>query len=62
MPENPCTDSLYEAYRRVTAERLAAMDNPSLRVWHLAGASHAIVAEHPQEMAALITDFLSPHN
>ncbi|MCW3817804.1 alpha/beta hydrolase [Micromonospora sp. DR5-3] len=59
LPEQQAFHELYEAYRRATAERLAALDNPSLRVLHLAGASHAMVAERPQELATLITDFLS---
>ncbi|MEW2144073.1 alpha/beta hydrolase [Micromonospora vinacea] len=62
LPEQQPFHDLYEAYRKVTAERLAAVDNPSLRVSHLAGASHAMVAERPQELATLITDFLSPHD
>ncbi|MGS2619506.1 alpha/beta fold hydrolase [Micromonospora sp. LZ34] len=62
LPEQQPFHSLYEAYRKVTAERLATVDNSSLRVWHLAGASHAMVAERPQELATLITDFLSPHD
>ncbi|SCF27387.1 alpha/beta fold hydrolase [Micromonospora chokoriensis] len=60
LPEQQPFHGLYEAYRKVTAERLAAVENPSLRVWHLAGASHAMVAERPQGLATLITDFLSP--
>ncbi|MFF5054724.1 alpha/beta fold hydrolase [Micromonospora sp. NPDC000663] len=62
LPEQQPFHGLYEAYRKATAERLATVDNPSLRVRHLAGASHAMVAERPQELATLITDFLSPHN
>ncbi|MEU5722688.1 alpha/beta hydrolase [Micromonospora sp. NPDC047738] len=58
LPEQQAFHEVYVAYRRATAERLAALDNPSLRVLHLAGASHAMVAERPQELAALITDFL----
>ncbi|MFE9653156.1 alpha/beta fold hydrolase [Micromonospora sp. NPDC006431] len=58
LPEQQAFHEVYAAYRRATAERLAALDNPSLRVLHLAGASHAMVAERPQELAALITDFL----
>ncbi|AXO32423.1 beta-ketoadipate enol-lactone hydrolase [Micromonospora sp. B006] len=59
LPEQQAFHELYAAYRRSTAERLASLDNPSLRVLHLAGASHAMVAERPQELATLITDFLS---
>ncbi len=58
LPEQQAFHELYTAYRRATSERLATLDNPSLRVMHLAGASHAMVAERPQELAALITDFL----
>lgn len=58
LPEQQAFHELYDAYRRANAERLAALDNPSLRVLHLAGASHAMVAERPRELAALITDFL----
>ncbi|MFG3680821.1 alpha/beta fold hydrolase [Micromonospora chalcea] len=59
LPEQQAFHELYAAYRRSTAERLASLDNPSLRVLHLAGASHAMVAERPQELATLISDFLS---
>ncbi|MEU7972452.1 hypothetical protein AB0B48_10460 [Micromonospora sp. NPDC049089] len=62
LPEQQPFHSLYEAYRKATAKRLATVDNPSLRVRHLAGASHAMVAERPQELATLVTDFLSPHH
>ncbi|MEU2612996.1 alpha/beta hydrolase [Micromonospora sp. NPDC007271] len=58
LPEQQAFHELYAAYRRATAQRLAALDNPSLRVMPLAGASHAMVAERPRELAALITDFL----
>ncbi|MEU4397687.1 alpha/beta fold hydrolase [Micromonospora orduensis] len=62
LPEQQPFHGLYEAYRKATAERLATVDNPSLRVRHLAGASHAMVAERPLELATLITNFLSPHH
>jgi pimeloyl-ACP methyl ester carboxylesterase len=58
LPEQHAFHDLYEAYRKANTARLATVDNPSLRVRHLAGASHAMVAERPQELAALITDFL----
>ncbi|KKK04818.1 alpha/beta fold hydrolase [Micromonospora sp. HK10] len=58
LPEQQAFHELYAAYRRATAEHLASLDNPSLRVRHLAGASHAMVAERPQELATLITGFL----
>jgi pimeloyl-ACP methyl ester carboxylesterase len=59
LPEQEAFAELYAAYRRGLAERLAAVDNPSLRVVHLTGASHAMVAERPAELAALVTDFLA---
>lgn len=59
LPEQQAFHELYVAYRRGIAEHLASLDNPSLRVLHFAGASHAMVAERPQELATLITDFLS---
>ena len=59
LPEQQAFHELYAAYRRAIAERLATLDNPALRVVHLAGASHAMVAERPHELATLITDFLS---
>ncbi|MFD2764251.1 alpha/beta fold hydrolase [Micromonospora eburnea] len=58
LPEQQAFGELYAAYRRATTERIAAVDNPSLRVVHLDGASHAMVAERPQELADLITHFL----
>jgi hypothetical protein len=33
--------------------------NPWLRVVHLDGASHAMVAERPRQLAELVTDFLA---
>ncbi|MET7374616.1 alpha/beta fold hydrolase [Micromonospora arida] len=62
LPEQQPFHGLYEAYRKVTAERLATVENPSLRVRRLVGASHAMVAERPDELATLITDFLNPHD
>ncbi|GIJ78397.1 Pimeloyl-ACP methyl ester carboxylesterase [Micromonospora phaseoli] len=59
LPEQEPFHELYATYRRATTERLADVGNPYLRVLHLAGASHAMVAERPSELAALITDFLS---
>ncbi|MEV1328616.1 alpha/beta hydrolase [Micromonospora costi] len=59
LPEQQAFHELYVAYRRATAERVAGVDNPSLRVLHLDGASHAMVAERPRELAALVTDFLA---
>ncbi|MGC4897307.1 alpha/beta fold hydrolase [Micromonospora sp. DT31] len=59
LPEQQAFHELYAAYRRANAERLACLHNPALQVLHLAGASHAMVAERPQEIATLITGFLS---
>ncbi|BCJ68308.1 alpha/beta fold hydrolase [Polymorphospora rubra] len=59
LPEQRPFHDLYAAYRRATAERLATVDNSALRVRHLAGASHAMVAEDPARIAALVTDFLA---
>ncbi|GAA5201113.1 alpha/beta fold hydrolase [Rugosimonospora acidiphila] len=59
LPEQRPFHELYAAFRRGVAERIASVaDNPCLRVVPLAGASHAMVAERPGEIAALITDFL----
>lgn len=58
IPEQEPFREVYAAYRRATAERLATIGNPRLRVVHLAGASHAMDAERPAELATLITDFL----
>ncbi|MEV7225858.1 alpha/beta hydrolase [Polymorphospora sp. NPDC051019] len=59
LPEQQPFHELYAAYRRGTAERLATVDNPALRVVRLSGASHAMVAEDPARIAALVTDFLA---
>ncbi|MBY8871299.1 alpha/beta hydrolase [Micromonospora sp. PLK6-60] len=58
LPEQEPFHEVYAAYRRATLERLATVRNPHLRVRQLTGASHAMVAERPAELAALITDFL----
>ncbi|MEV5690977.1 alpha/beta fold hydrolase [Micromonospora globbae] len=58
LPEQQAFHALYAAYRRATTERLATLDNPSVRVRHLAGASHAMIAEQPEELATLVTEFL----
>ncbi len=60
MPEQQPFGELYDAYRRGFAARVAAVDNPLLNVVHLEGASHAMVAERPGEVAELITRFLRP--
>lgn len=59
LPEQQPFHELYAAYRRATAERLDGVDNPHLRVRHLIGASHAMVAERPEEIATLVTGFLA---
>jgi len=59
LPEQEAFAELYAAHRRGLARRLEAVDNPALRVVHLAGASHAMVAERPAELAALVTGFLA---
>ncbi|MGI5144953.1 alpha/beta fold hydrolase [Plantactinospora sp. CA-294935] len=59
MPEQRPFHDLYAAHRRRVLERLAAVrDNPWLEVRELDGASHAMVAERPGELAELITRFL----
>jgi pimeloyl-ACP methyl ester carboxylesterase len=59
LPEQQPFDELYAAYRRGFDNRLAeaAGANPALRVARVEGASHAMVAERPGELAKLITDF-----
>jgi pimeloyl-ACP methyl ester carboxylesterase len=60
LPEQQPFHDLYAAYRRWLAERIATVqDNPWLRVVSLAGASHAMVAERPDRVAALVTGFLA---
>jgi pimeloyl-ACP methyl ester carboxylesterase len=61
LPEQQPFHELYEAYRQGLFARIAgaAQDNPRLRVVRLAGASHAMVAERPGQLAELITDFLA---
>ncbi len=61
LPEQEPFHDLYAAYRRGLAEgvRDAARANPQLRVVELPGASHAMVAEQPAQLASLITDFLT---
>jgi len=59
LPEQQPFRELYAAYRRGFEGRLAeASDaNPCLRVTRVAGATHAMVAERPGEIARLITYF-----
>ncbi|MGC5289881.1 alpha/beta fold hydrolase [Micromonospora sp. DT231] len=59
LPEQEPFSEVYAAYRRAVRERLDAVDNPRLRVLELAGASHAMVAERPAELAAIVSDFLT---
>lgn len=59
LPEQQPFHELYAAYRRGFEERLAkaAEANPCLRVTRVEGATHAMVAERPAEIARLITQF-----
>ncbi|MBO0803379.1 MAG: alpha/beta hydrolase [Nocardiopsaceae bacterium] len=59
LPEQQPFRELYAAYRRGFGERLAeaAEVNPCLRVARVEGASHAMVAERPGEIAQMITRF-----
>ncbi|MEV5752107.1 alpha/beta hydrolase [Actinoallomurus sp. NPDC052308] len=59
LPEQKPFQELYAAYRRGFEWRLAeaAQDNPALRVVRVEGASHAMVAERPAELAKLIGEF-----
>lgn len=59
LPEQQPFHELYAAYRRGFEGRLAkASDaNPCLRVTRVEGATHAMVAERPGEIARLITHF-----
>ncbi len=59
LPEQRPFGDLYAAYRRGFQARLddAAAANPALRVVHVEAASHAMVAERPDELARLITEF-----
>jgi len=62
LPEQQPFHELYAAYRRGFEGRLAkASDaNPCLRVTRVEGATHAMVAERPGEIARLITHFATP--
>jgi pimeloyl-ACP methyl ester carboxylesterase len=59
LPEQQPFRELYAAYRRGFESRLAgaSQGNPRLRVTRVEGATHAMVAERPAEIARLITDF-----
>jgi pimeloyl-ACP methyl ester carboxylesterase len=62
LPEQQPFQELYAAYRRGFESRLAeARDaNPCLRVARVEGATHAMVAERPAEIAGLIKRFAAP--
>lgn len=62
LPEQRPFRELYAAYRRGFDARLAEAGDaaPSLRVTRVEGASHAMVAERPAEIARLITRFALP--
>lgn len=59
LPEQQPFHELYAAYRRGFEGRLAEVSdaNPRLQVTRVEGATHAMVAERPAEIARLITDF-----
>ncbi|WP_433182029.1 alpha/beta fold hydrolase [Actinoallomurus sp. CA-150999] len=59
LPEQRPFEELYAAYRRNFERRLAeaAEANPAVRVVRVEGASHAMVAERPGELAKLIGAF-----
>jgi pimeloyl-ACP methyl ester carboxylesterase len=59
LPEQQPFHELYAAYRRGFEGRLvqASNANPCLRVVRVEGATHAMVAERPGEIAQLITHF-----
>ena len=59
LPEQQPFRELYAAYRRGFEGRLAEASDasPWLRVARVEGATHAMVAERPGEIAQLITQF-----
>ncbi|MEV0404689.1 alpha/beta hydrolase [Actinoallomurus sp. NPDC050550] len=59
LPEQQPFQELYAAYRRGFEKRLRAVAeaNPAVRVVRVEGASHAMVAERPAELAKLIGAF-----
>lgn len=61
LPEQEPFAELYAAYRRGLADRIAAAARraPRLRYTHLADASHAMLTEQPDRIAALVGDFLT---
>ncbi|MFI1989218.1 alpha/beta fold hydrolase [Actinoplanes sp. NPDC020271] len=59
LPEQEPFAELYAAHRRFLLAQAQAA--PGLLHHELAGASHAMVAEQPAQLASLITGFLSEH-
>ncbi|GAA0551155.1 alpha/beta hydrolase [Paractinoplanes ferrugineus] len=59
LPQQEPFADLYAAHRRYVVEQAKAAAHP--RYLQLAGASHAMVAEQPDVLAGLITDFLTAH-
>lgn len=61
LPEQQPFHELYAACRRGFEGRLAEVSdaNPRLRVTRVEGATHALVAERPAEIAGLITHFVA---
>ena len=61
LPEQEPFAELYAAHRRYLVEQAAAAakENPRMRYLRLEDASHAMVIEQPEVLAALIGDFLS---
>jgi pimeloyl-ACP methyl ester carboxylesterase len=60
LPEQEAFADLYAAHRRYVVARVetAAKAAPNLRYLQLEDASHAMVIEQPETLAALISDFL----
>lgn len=61
LPQQEPFADLYAAYRRGLAERMAevAQSAPQLRYTFLQDASHAMLVEQPERLAALIGNFLT---
>jgi pimeloyl-ACP methyl ester carboxylesterase len=61
LPQQEPFAELYAAYRRGTAERVAAIARtaPAMRYLHLEGASQAMLVEQPERLSGLVDDFLS---
>ena len=60
LPEQEPFADLYAAHRRFLADQAAAAAKvaPQFRYLQLEDASHAMVIEQPEALAAIITDFL----